>query len=100
MYATVEPTKNNPLVIVLDEIDIMFNNVFNEKIKEHRDTPTQIFNKSTLNRFFDDINLGVLYPHLVILMTSNHSVEFIKEKYDPSYIREGRVNLKFVLEKI
>jgi pyridoxal/pyridoxine/pyridoxamine kinase len=97
LYATVEPTEENPLVIVLDEVNIMFHNVHNGLIKEHRDTPTQIINKPTLNRFLDDINLGI-FPHLVIIMTSNISVETIEQTYDASYIRKGRVDLKFVLE--
>lgn len=32
-------------------------------------------------------------------MTSNISVKEIEENYDPSYIREGRVDLRFNLEK-
>jgi hypothetical protein len=98
LYATIEPTKENPLIIVLDEVDIMFENVFKKNIQKHRDIPTQIFDKSTLNRFFDDINLEVLYPHLVIIMTTNVTSDYIETNYDPSYIRDGRVNLKFTLE--
>ena len=99
LYASVSPTKNNPLIIIFDEVDIMFEKIYTGKITQHRDIPTQIFDKPSLNRFFDDIDLGVLYPYLIIVMTSNISAENIEELYDPSYIRKGRVTERFVLEK-
>jgi hypothetical protein len=41
----------------------------------------------------DEIHIG-MYPHMILLLTSNKSPEFIRE-LDPSYIREGRVDLTF-----
>jgi hypothetical protein len=98
LYSIVNPTESNPLIIVLDEVNILYHRVFHNLIEPHKHIPIQISNKTSLNRFFDDINLG-LYPYLIILMTSNMSSKEIEEKYDPSYIREGRVDLKFNLEK-
>jgi hypothetical protein len=35
-----------------------------------------------------------MYPYLILILTTNKKPEFFKE-LDPSYIREGRVNLIF-----
>jgi len=97
LYSTINPRENNPLILVLDEVNILYNNVFNKRIVPHKNIPIQISDKTSLNRFFDDINLG-LYPFLIVVMTSNMSVQEIETTYDPSYIREGRVDLRFNLE--
>ena len=98
LYSTIIPTEDNPLILVLDEVNILYHNVFNSLIAPHKHIPIQISNKTSLNRFFDDINLG-LYPNMIVVMTSNISAKEIESKYDPSYIREGRVDLRFNLEK-
>jgi hypothetical protein len=98
LYSTVSPTDDNPLILVLDEVNILFHKVYHGLIIPHKHIPIQISNKNSLNRFFDDINLG-LYPYLIIVMTSNISAKEIETNYDPSYIREGRVDLRFNLEK-
>ena len=98
LYATVQPTEDKPLILVLDEVDTLYKKVHNNLIAQHKHIPIQIYDKTTLNRFFDDINLG-LYPNVIILMTSNISPEDIEKQYDPSFIREGRVDMKFHLEK-
>lgn len=98
LYATIDPSEDKPLIIVLDEVNILYHNIFHNLIPFHKNISIQIKDKTSLNRFFDDINLG-LYPHIIVLMTSNMSPEEIESKYDASYIREGRVDLQFNLEK-
>jgi hypothetical protein len=39
----------------------------------------------------DEIQRG-MYPHLIMLLTSNKGPEFI-QSLDPSYIRKGRVDI-------
>jgi hypothetical protein len=99
LYASISPSKNNPLIIIFDEVDIMFEKIYSGKINQHRDIPTEIYDKPSLNQFLDTIDLGVLYPYLVIIMTSNLSGEQIEESYDPSYIRKGRVTERYILDK-
>lgn len=98
LYSTIIPTEDKPLILVLDEVNILYHNVFHELIPRHKNIPIQISDKTSLNRFFDDINLG-LYPNLIVVMTSNISAQEIEKNFDPSYIREGRVDLRFNLEK-
>jgi hypothetical protein len=99
LYASISPSKNKPLIIIFDEIDIMFEKIYSGKVEQHRDIPTQIYDKPSFNRFLDDIDLGVIYPYLIIVMTSNLSAQQIEESYDPSYIRKGRVTERYILEK-
>ena len=96
LYNQVNPTINNPLILLIDEFDIILDSIHNNKITLHKNIPTEIYNKTTWNNLFDDINLK-LYPNLIIILTSNMNIKIIEEKYDPSYIRKGRVNLTFIL---
>jgi len=96
LYNSVNPTKNKPLIIVFDEVDIIMDKIHNEKILPHKHIPIQVHDKASWNLFFDDINLG-LYPHVIMILTSNITAETLQVKYDPSYIRDGRVHCKYEL---
>ena len=98
LYNQVNPTKNNPLILVLDEFDILLNKIHNNLVIPHKNISIQITDKISWNRFFDDINLG-LYPYMIVILTSNHSHKSLEEMYDPSYVRNGRIHVKYVLEK-
>ena len=58
----------------------------------HKNIPIEVYNKTTWNNLFDDINL-MLYPNLIVILTTNLTNTLIKEKYDLSYIRKGRVDI-------
>ena len=90
LYAEVEPTKDSPLVVVFDEFDTALLRV-HVGIERHKNLPIQVADKTGWNQLLDEIQLGI-YPHLIVLMTSNRTPEFICS-LDPSYIREGRVNI-------
>jgi hypothetical protein len=95
LYSMIEPSSEKPLIILFDEFDIMIDSI-HQGITQHKNIPTQITNKTTWNMFFDDFNLG-LYQNVIILLTSNVSPDDFKIKYDPSYIREGRINNSYSL---
>jgi hypothetical protein len=97
LYNQVNPTIASPLIVVLDEFDILLHKLHNSLIEPHRNISIQIYDKITWNRFFDDVNLG-LYPYLIIILTSNYSHKQLEELYDPSYIREGRIHVNFHLD--
>ena len=96
LYNEVNPSEDKPLIIVLDEVDIMIDKIHHNKIIPHKHIPTQVQDKTSWNRFLDDFNLG-LFPYVILVLTSNLSADSIKIKYDPSYIREGRVNISIQL---
>ncbi len=92
LYNRINPTKTSPLVIVLEEIDIQLLNVHYEKIEKHKTFTVMIKNKTDWNTFFDKFDRK-LYPHVIIIMTTNKSASFFDE-LDVSYMRKGRVDKK------
>lgn len=89
LYSEVEPTKEAPLILVFDEFDTALLRI-HEGIEPHKSLPIQVADKTGWNLMLDEIQIG-MYPHLILLITSNKPPSFI-ESLDPSYIREGRVD--------
>lgn len=87
------PTLSKPLVIVLDEADIMIKAIHNQTIPQHKNIPTAVYDKRTFNKLFDDL---FMFPYTVILMTSNEPKSAI-DLLDPSYLRSKRVDICEVL---
>lgn len=92
IYDNAQVSKTKPLILLIDEFDIILERFHNNKINLHKDIPIEVYNKTTWNSLLDDINIK-LYPYLIVILTSNLSESEIKTKYDVSYIREGRVNI-------
>jgi len=97
LYAEADPTAERPLILAFDEVDGVLCAV-QVGIAPHKAVPILIRDKAGWNRFFDKIDLG-MYPHLILLLTSNRDPDFI-HALDPSYIRKGRVNLTFEIGKV
>lgn len=90
IYNTVCPTEDNPLIIVLEEFDILIKKI-HAGIKPHEHIPINVYDKTTWNTFFDKIDRH-MYPFLIIIMTSNSHPDTINE-LDSSYIRPGRTDM-------
>ena len=97
LYNHVLPTKHSPLIVVMEEFDTMINMIHNNIIKRHENTPTQIYDKSSWNQFFDRFDRKY-FPWVILVMTSNMQPDYINSM-DSSYIREGRVNLTFEVKR-
>jgi hypothetical protein len=96
LYSKMNPTKYNPLIILLDEIDIIIKNIHNSKISHHKYYSKEVFDKTSWNKFLDRFDYGH-YPNTIILLTSNLEPEKINE-YDKSYIRKGRITEYFYIK--
>jgi len=97
LYNACCPTSDNPLIVVLEEFDIIMDKIHAQTVKHHKKVPIQIYDKITWNRFMDRIDLG-MFPHMILVMISNKDPSCI-DTMDPSYIRtnedgNGRVNLR------
>jgi hypothetical protein len=90
LYSEVEPCAAQPLIIAFDEFDDPLVKI-HAGIPPHKSLPISIHDKPSWNHMLDEIQRG-MYPHLLVILTSNKTPEFIRE-IDPSYIREGRVDL-------
>lgn len=96
IYNKVCPTKEAPLILVLEEVDIMICNIHYDKLAISKHNPIQCKNKTDFNRFMDRIDRGI-FPNLLLVMTSNKTPEFI-DQLDSSYLRDGRVNLRLGID--
>lgn len=92
LYTKVFPSKDSPLIVVIEEIDIMIAKIHTDTVCKHRDIPTLITNKIDWNMFLDRFDRG-LYQHVIFIMTTNKSDTYFDE-LDASYMRENRVNIK------
>lgn len=90
LYQEAEPSSDKPLVLAFDEIDSTLVNI-HAGIAPHKNLPIPIGDKAGWNKFLDEIQRG-MFPHLILLLTSNRSPDFVRS-LDPSYIREKRVDL-------
>ena len=90
LYAEVEPSAEKPLVVAFDEFDgpLM---AIHRGIPPHKAVPISVGDKAGWNKFMDEIDRG-MFPFLVLVLTSNRDPAFIRA-LDPSYIRDGRVDL-------
>lgn len=94
IYGKIEPTKDDPLIILLDEFDIILKKICNGTTKMHKKSPICVHDKISWNKFLDDVDIG-MYPFIILLLTSNMCRNNIEDVYDPSFIREGRINKYF-----
>jgi len=92
LYSEHEPSAESPLIIVFDEIDTNLMKIQNG-IPSHKDHPIAVQDKTGWNRMMDEMQRG-MFPYVILLMTSNKSPDFIN-RLDPSYMRQGRVDLMF-----
>jgi len=93
LYNTSYPTKNTPLIIVFEEVDIIIKKIHNDNIERHKNSPIMIRDKTSWNQFFDRFDRKY-YPYTIIMMTTNETPDYINNM-DLSYIRDGRVNQIF-----
>jgi len=98
LYLRVNPTEKKPLIVVLEEVDGLIWNMHHKKIEEHKFFPRQVTCKADWNLWFDRMDKGY-YNHMILIMTTNMPKEWFDE-LDPSYMGEGRVNLKFHFPKL
>ena len=93
MYNKIKPSVKAPLVILLDEIDIMVTNMIQGKImiSDARPMPIEIINKKGWNTFFDSFDIEI-YKYVIIIMTSNKPTSYFND-LDSSLLREGRIDI-------
>jgi hypothetical protein len=92
LYDTVNPTEASPLVVVIDEFDLIIDTIHKTEVECHETIPIEIRNKMSWNTLLDDVNLNI-YPFMIVVLTSNLDKASIISKYEQSYIRPGRVDL-------
>lgn len=82
---------NTPLIIVLEEADMMIKAIHTNTVKLNKDVPTSVHDKATWVTFLDDM---IFYTDVILILTSNESKENI-DALDPAYLRKGRINASY-----
>ncbi len=99
IYAAASPSIHNPLVLVIEEVDIVLQKIheLNSDVSAHKRFAASVSDKTSWNAMLDSIDNGK-YPNLILVMTSNKSIGEISE-LDPAYLRPGRVHFEYVMQK-
>ena len=72
----IEPTKESPLIVVLEEFDIIISKIHFGTITPHKSLPSNIYDKTSWNQFFDRFDRRY-YPWVILVLTSNVKPEVI-----------------------
>lgn len=92
LYRSVNPTKCKPLIILMDEIDVLIESLHTNKIVNHKNIPVPIKNKHSWNSFLDEFDYGI-WRNVIVILCSNKTASYI-DSLDMSYLREGRIQIK------
>lgn len=76
MYAHANPTKENPMILTLNEIDKRVKHVFEGKEIKATKSPIPISDGTDWNDWLDEIGKGT-YPYLFVIMTTNLDVKCV-----------------------
>lgn len=93
MYNKIKPSVKAPLVILLDEIDIIVTTMLEGKIiiSDASPMPIEIRDKKGWNTFFDYFDIEI-YKYVIVIMTSNKHTSYFNN-LDPSLLREDRIDI-------
>jgi len=85
--------EKKPLIVCFDEVDTVLEKIQLNTIPNNDTVQTSVRDKCGWNKLFSKVERG-LYPHLIIVLTSNRSPEEITRMMnnDGSFIRKGRVS--------
>lgn len=98
-----EPTAKKPLVLVMDEADLIIKNIMDATpiLSPVKWLFIQVYNKKSWNQFLD--NLHSRYAHIYLMMSSNTTLDKMQEEYgdkfDTSLLRIGRVDNRITVGK-
>lgn len=91
IYSLVKISARCPLILLIDEVDILIGKIHDKQTVEHKKFSREIFDKTSYNNFMDKIEFG-LYPNVILIMNSNKSKRMI-DRMDSTYLRNGRINV-------
>ncbi len=95
LYKRTDASATNPLVVLVDEVDVIIMRIM-QVIPEHREMAIPVRDKTSWNLFLDRFDRQ-LYPHVILIFTTNMPFEFF-DNIDTSLMREGRIDLRVQLE--
>lgn len=93
VFNSLHPTVAKPLVVVLDEVDQLFELLKRNLVQRRNDyASAPVSNFAHWNQMLDMFDWENLFPGVVLLMTSNLSRVEICKRYGDAAVRPGRVH--------
>jgi hypothetical protein len=96
VHTTANTSKEKPLIMEWCEIDTSIKNISKGIPRIAKGSQLETYDKADFNGLLDKICNRKIFPYLIIIMTMNSPFEEI-DKIDPSYLREGRIHKRFVM---
>ena len=96
IYAAANPRPSEPLILVLEEVDILLERIHKVELPAHKMLLSHVADKTSWNNMLDDIDNG-LFPYMITILTSNRDPDYLNQ-IDPAYIRPGRVHFYFEMK--
>lgn len=84
-------SSSKPLIIVLDEMDVLLERLQKKEITPHKHYKIEVCDKTSWNHLMDKVSFG-LFPYVIILCISNKKKVDL-DRMDPSYLRNGRIDI-------
>lgn len=79
---------DKPIIIVLEEIDVIINAIHNGILCDNKEIPTSVKDKSSWNTFLDDM---IFYKNIILILTSNTPKKEL-DSLDEAYLNSYRVH--------
>jgi len=96
LVADASPTDDSPLVVVLEEVDIILHKIHHDAVVKNREVATSVHDKTGWCNFLDNM---VFMNNVLLIMTSNKSKADL-DALDPAYLRKGRIHAEFRMDKV
>ena len=85
------PSKERPLVILLDEVDLVIRGALEKTIPRHANVGTTVTDKRSWNKFLDKM----MHRHRVVLVMTSNSTKASIDNMDDSMLRRGRIHADY-----
>jgi hypothetical protein len=93
---TRERGDDTPLVVVLEEVDVILRAIHANTIPLNPKVPTSVRDKGSWSTLLDDM---IFYKNVICILTSNESKKKL-DALDPAYLRKGRVDASYEMLKV
>jgi len=93
LFNSCEVDSTTPLIVVIEEVDVMLDLIYNKNVRMSADIPTEVYSKATWTAFLDDL---IFMKHVVLILTSNTPKQAIDD-IDTALLRSGRIHASYCM---
>jgi hypothetical protein len=97
-YGHLNFSEHKPLIFLVDEFDVLIDSCLKNAYEQKGETARRaVYDKPSLNSFLDSISI---YPGLIIIFTSNKSLDYFQNDDRNCFVRTGRIDLKICMKSL